>query len=73
MNTCDYLGASILELMKILMYQFWYDCVTPQYNEKAKFCYMDKDSFIVWIETGDLYKEIAENVKTGLDTSNFKL
>ena len=34
---------------------------------------MDRDSFIVWIETGDLYKEIAENVKTGLDTSNFKL
>ena len=47
MNTCGYLGASILELMKILMYQFWYDCVKPQYNEKAKFCYMDRDSFIV--------------------------
>ena len=29
------------------MYEFWYDYVKPKYGEKAKLCYMDKDSFIL--------------------------
>ena len=37
-----YLGLSILELSKILLYEFWYDYVKPIYGEKkAKLCYMD--------------------------------
>ena len=37
------LGVSILELKKILMYQFWFDCVKPKYDTKAKLCYIDTD------------------------------
>ena len=33
-----YLGLSIIELSKILMYEFWYDHVKPNYGEKAKLC-----------------------------------
>ena len=33
-NKPDYFGLSILELSKILMYEFWYDYVKPQYEEK---------------------------------------
>ena len=44
MNTPVYLGHSILELSKILMYEFWYDYVRPKYGEKAKLCYMDTGS-----------------------------
>ena len=40
---------SILELSKILMCEFWYNCVKPKYGKKAKLCYMDIDSFIVCI------------------------
>ena len=47
LNKLDYLGLPILELNKILMYEFWYDYVTPKYGEKAKLCYMDIDSYIV--------------------------
>ena len=47
------LALSILELSKILMYQFWYDYVKPKYGKKAKLCYMDTDSFIVYIKTDD--------------------
>ena len=59
MNKSVYLGLSILELSKILMYEFWYDYVKPKYGEKAKLCYMDTDSFIVYIKTGGIYKNIA--------------
>ena len=73
MNKPVYLGLSILELSKILMYQFWYDYVKPNYDEKAKLCYMDTDSFIVYIKTDDIYKDIAEDVETRFDTSNYEL
>ena len=36
MNKPLYLGLSILELSKILMYEFWYDYVKPKYFEKSK-------------------------------------
>ena len=50
MNKSVCLGLSILELSKILMCEFWYDYVKPKY-EKAKLCYMDTDSLIVYIRT----------------------
>ena len=62
-----HLGLSILELSKMLMYEFWYDYVKPKYGEKAKLCFMDTDSFIVYIKTNDIYKDIAEDVKTKFD------
>ena len=65
MNKPAYLGLSILELSKILMYDFWYDYVKPKYSEKAKMCYMDTDSFIVYIHKTDIYKDIAEEVEIG--------
>ena len=34
---------------------------------------MDTASFIVYIETTDIYKDIAEDVKTRFDTSNYEL
>ena len=53
------------------MYEFW--CLKPEYGEKAKFCYMDTDSFIVYIKTDDIYKDIAEDVEIRFDTSNYEL
>ena len=68
-----YLGLSILELSKILIYGFWYYYVKPRYDEKAKLYYMDTDGFIVYIKTDDIYKNIAEDIETRFDTSNFEL
>ena len=34
---------------------------------------MGTDGFIVYIKTDDIYKEIAEDVETRLDTSNYEL
>ena len=73
MNKPVYLGLLILELSKILLYEFGYDCVIPKYCEKLRLCYMDTDSFIVYIKTDDNYKDIAEDVETRFDTSNYEL
>ena len=55
------------------MYEFSYDSAKPKYGEKAKFCYMDTSSFIVYVKTDDIYKDIALDVETRLDTSNYEL
>ena len=73
MNKPVFLGLSILELSKILMYESWYDYVKPKYEEKAKLCYMDTDSFIVYIKTDDLHNDIAEDAEARSDTSNYEL
>ena len=54
------------------MYEFWYDYVKPKYGEKAKLCHMDTDSFIGYIKTDDIYKEIAD-AETRFDTSDYEL
>ena len=48
-NKPIYLGLSILEISKTLMYEFWYDYMKPKYNDNVKLCYMDMDSFIMKI------------------------
>ena len=55
------------------MYEFLHDYVKPKYGEKAKFGYMDTDSFIVYMKTDDIYKDIAEDVETRFDTSSYEL
>ena len=57
-----YLGFSILEVGKTLMYEFWYDYMKLKYGEKAKLYYTDTESFIMHIETEDFYKVITPNV-----------
>ena len=68
MNKPVYLGLSILDLNKTVMYEFWYDYVKPKYVENPKLCYMDIGSFIVHIKTDDIYKDIAEDVEAIFDT-----
>ena len=70
MNKLVYLGLSILDISKAEMCEFWYDYLKPKYNDKAKMCYIDTDSFIVHIKTEDIYKDILEDIETRFDTSN---
>ena len=64
-------NEKILELSK--MCEFWYDYVKQKYGEKVKLCYMDTNSFIVYIKNDGIYKDITEDVKTRFDTSNYEL
>ena len=70
MNKPIYLGLSILEISKILMYEFWYDNMKPKYNNDVKLCYMDTDSFVMHIKTNHFYKDITSDVENRFDTSN---
>ena len=71
MNKPIYLGQAILDISKILMYEFWYDYIKPQYGEKARLCYMDTDSFVMDIKTDDFYNDVSNDVDKGFDTSNY--
>ena len=72
MNKPIYLGLSILEISKTLMYEFWYDYMKPKYNDNVRLCYMDTDSFIINIKTNDFYKDIASDNENRFDTSNYE-
>ena len=71
MNKPLYLGMSILDISKILMYEFWYNYIIPKYGEKAKLCYTDTDSFIIYIKTEDFFEDISNHVEKWFDTSNY--
>ena len=61
-----YLGMSILDISKTVMYNFWYDYFNPKYRDRAKLCYMDTDSFIIHIITEDLFEDISNDVEKRL-------
>ena len=71
MNKPIYLGLCILEISKIIMYEFWYDYVKNKYGNKARLCYTDTDSFVINIKTSNFYKDISQDVNERFDTSNY--
>ena len=67
-----YIGQAILDLSKIIIYEFHYDYMVPKYDlEKLKLCYMDKDSLVYKIKTEDFYTDIADDVPARFDTSGY--
>ena len=73
MTEHDYLELPILQLSKIVMYEFRYEYVNPKHDGKTKFCYIDKKSFFLSLKTDDIYKDTAENGERSLDTSKYDL
>ena len=64
MNKPVYLGQAILDLSKIVMYEFHYDYMKRKYGDKnLTLCYMDTDTLIYDIEMDDFYRDIADDVK----------
>ena len=71
MNKPLYLDASILDISKTLMYEFWYDYLKSKYGDRVKLCYTDTDSFIIHIKTKDFFEDISNDVEKWFDTSKF--
>ena len=55
MNKPVYLGSSILDLSKSIMYKLLQNYLKPKYSEHVKLCHMDTDRFIVHVKTDDAY------------------
>ena len=65
-----YMGLSILDYSKIHMYSFYYDVLKPKYNDKIKLAYTDTDSFIIHVETDDIYTDF-KHIKQHMDFSDY--
>ena len=71
MNKPVYLGMPILDISKTLMYKIWYDYIKPKYEDRAKLCYTDDDSFIIHIITEYFFEDISDDVERWFHTSNY--
>ena len=65
-----YLGQTILDLSKIVMYEFHYDYMKPKF-EGLQLCYMNTDSLVYHIKTEDFYADIANDKEERFDTSGY--
>ena len=70
-NKPIHLGMCILDLSKTLMYDFHYDYTRKKYGDRAKLLMTDTDSLIYKIKTEDFYKDIAHDIESKFDTSEF--
>ena len=60
-NKPIYMGAVILETSKLHMYEFWYNHLKVKYGDKIQLIYTDTDSFVIEVETEDIYKDMYED------------
>ena len=72
MNKPVYLCLSILDISKTVMHEFLYGYIKPNYSDKLMLRYMGRDNFGVHIKTDNICKNIAENVASRFDTSDYE-
>ena len=70
LNKPIYVGMSVLDLSKHLMYDYYYNHLKVKYADRVKLLYTDTDSVIVHVQTDDLYKDMLESAAI-YDTSNY--
>ena len=66
MNKPIYLGMSILDISKTLMYEFWYDYIKPRYQVRVQLCYMDvkifMNTFLMTLKNGLTHQTTAKMI-----------
>ncbi|XP_023227411.1 uncharacterized protein LOC111627943 [Centruroides sculpturatus] len=70
-NKPIYVGMSILDLSKYLMYDFHYNVMKPKYDDNIKLLYQDTDSYIYNIKTDHFYQDMKRIINY-FDTSDYK-
>ena len=70
LNKPAYIGMCILELSKVLMYEFHYDYIKNKYGNNSRLLFTDTDSLMYEIKTEDVYKDFS-NDKEMFDFSNY--
>ena len=69
-NKPIYVGMSILEISKTLLYNFHYDYMKAIYADKCKIMYTDTDSLIYCLECDDVYENMKRDIER-FDTSDY--
>lgn len=70
MDKPNVIGMAILDLSKLLMYEFYYDHLKSKYGENVEMAYTDTDSFILEVKTDCFYSDMRENLHR-YDTSDY--
>ena len=70
LNKPSYVGMCILDLSKVLMYDFHYKYIKNKYGDKAKMLFTDTDSLCYEIEDEDVYQDFF-NDKEKFDNSDY--
>ena len=70
LNRPVYVGMSVLDLSKHLMYDFYYNQLKKQCGERCQLLYTDTDSLLLEIQTEDVYKDMGANASL-YDTSDY--
>ncbi|MGI9555413.1 MAG: endonuclease domain-containing protein [Cyanophyceae cyanobacterium] len=70
LNKPIYAGFAVLELSKLLMYEFHYDYIKQKYGEEAELLMTDTDSLMYHIKTNDVYEDMRQDLDR-FDTSNY--
>ena len=66
----SYVGMCILDLSKVLMYDFHYNFIKKKYGDRAKLLFTDTDSLCYHILTDDVYEDLY-NHKDMFDNSDY--
>ncbi|CAL1535718.1 unnamed protein product [Lymnaea stagnalis] len=70
LNKPIYIGFSVLEISKTLIYDFHYNFIRKKYKDKARLLFTDTDSLCYEIETEDLYDDLLQELDR-FDTSDY--
>ena len=70
-NKPVYVGQAILDLSKMLMFNFHYNYIKKKYHNKAELLFTDTDSLMYQIKTDDFYKDINPDVQDKFNTSDY--
>lgn len=70
MNKPIAVGMAILDISKVVMYDYYYNFLKKKYRERIRLAYTDTDSFLFQVETDDYFADMKENLDR-YDTSEF--
>ena len=71
LNCPVFVGITILDLSKHLMYDFYYNQLRGPYGDRCQLLYTDTDSLLLEVQTEDVFRGMASHAEL-YDTSDYQ-